>query len=226
MGDVAGALALGAPVLQAGLMALIGYPLAMRSARAMARFRRSGFGWWLVTLLAVIVLAALAGGGAFDVVAPAGPVLWILAVVAGLVACLVVEIGAEVLARRRDGDDVHDRYSSALPAWVGSPGTEVVLLGVLAVLEEAVYRGVALPYLLALGVGPLWAVAASAVAFGLAHWYFGLGQIGRKTALGVVLGLLALVTGWWGAALCHLLLNVALIALQRAARSSRVTNRA
>lgn len=76
--------------------------------------------------------------------------------------------------------------------------------------EEAAFRGYALSALLPT-VGPLAAVGATSLAFGLAHAYQGLLGIARTTLVGVVLAALTLASGsLWPAMGAHALLNLLL----------------
>jgi len=87
----------------------------------------------------------------------------------------------------------------------------VVLLSMVtaAVLEELFFRGLLLRSL-ARRLGSGWAVAISAVAFGVAHQQ--LLQLPALVALGVVLGILAVKTGRIGPGICtHMAFNAVTI---------------
>lgn len=94
---------------------------------------------------------------------------------------------------------------------VGGPGSSLVLaliprtdeersvfaqLSIAAgVGEEVAYRGYALGAVQALGLPPLWAVGASAVAFGSLHIYQGSVGVVRTGLIGLAFGCSVLVTG-------------------------------
>jgi hypothetical protein len=227
MVEVVTIVALLTPLVQVALMGVIGYPLASRRPDGMARFRRSGFTWWLISLAVVGLVAALTVD---DV--PWGslaghdtPVLrWVVAAAVGFVLLLAIESAYEVATRRSTSDVIsaeRERYESSLPAWAGTTGAEIGVLSLVAVLEEWLYRGVGLAGL----VG--WAdlskpVAAGivSIAFGAAHWYFGPRQIWLKSIDGAVLCWVAFTAGWPAAAAAHVLMNVALVLLARRAQTS------
>lgn len=226
--DVLGLAGIGAPAVHAALMGFIGYPLATRSSRAMERFHRSGFTWWLITL-AVLVTATCLVEPAW--LAPGSPTgdprpAWRLAVVGvvGLVACLGLELLGAAYDRGTRSEAAlrgAQRYDDALPSWALSlPGGEAVLLAVTALAEEAVYRAAALSWLLShldTGLG----VALCSLAFGIAHWYYGVRQIIQKSLVGLVLGGIAVTGNWWLAALVHVGLNLVLVVLGRRAGGRR-----
>jgi membrane protease YdiL (CAAX protease family) len=222
-----GVLALGALVLHTLLMGMIAYPLAMRRRGGLERFHRSGFAWWLIALSVVLLLVVGTHPGQLDPGRPASGLAAdrvVLAAVLALVACLCVESCAALLQHARRAPAAQDRgaqrYESALPGWARTPGIETTLLGVTAVLEEAVYRGAGLTWLTDdAGASVAVAVGVSAVAFGAAHWYYGPRQILLKSLLGVILGITALTAGWIAAAIAHFALNTLLVAL--ASRSHR-----
>jgi membrane protease YdiL (CAAX protease family) len=201
-------------------MGMIGYPIAMRRRGGLERFHQSGFTWWLITLTVVLVLVLTSHPGQLDPANPASSLAAdrvLLAAVLALVACLCLESSGALLQRARQGaaqDRGSQRYESALPKWARTPGVETTLLGVTAVLEEAIYRGIGLTWLTNYaGASVAIAVGVSAVAFGAAHWYYGPRQIFLKTLLGVILGITALTAGWIAAAIAHFALNTLLIAL-------------
>jgi membrane protease YdiL (CAAX protease family) len=220
-----GVLALGALVLHTLLMGMIGYPLAMRGRGGLERFHRSGFTWWLIALSIVVVLVVSSHPGELDPGNPASGLAAdrvMLAAVLALVACLCLESFAALLQHARQGtaqDRGAQRYESALPEWARTPGIETALLGVTAVLEEAVYRGAGLTWLTdGAGASVAVAVCVSSVAFGAAHWYYGPRQIIVKSLLGVILGIAALSAGWIAAAIAHLALNTVLVLASRSHR--------
>ncbi len=219
---VLGLVALGTPLVQTALMGFIGYPLATRSAAAMERFHRSGFAWWVVALVAVTGAGLVLDGDRLARAAPrAVDPSVLLAAAAALVAlllCLVVEVGG---ARLVGGSSGARRYDEAVPTWAAQPGRQVLLLGVVALLEEAVYRGIALTWLVRdTGLPTAAGVGVVAVAFGVAHWYYGPRHVALKTVTGAVLGVAAVVGGWMVAAVVHVLLNVALVLLSASRRSA------
>lgn len=231
MSDWLGVLALAVPALHALLMGMIGYPLAVRGRGGLEKFHRSGFTWWLIALAVVLVLVLTAHPGQLDPGNPDSSLSnlsassVILTAALALAACFCLESGGALLqrARRRTGRDRGaQRYDSALPDWARTPGVETTLLAATAVLEEAVYRGVALTWLTAgAGASAGLAVGVSSVAFGAAHWYYGPRQIVLKSLLGVILGIAALTAGWVAAAIAHVALNVLLVALgSRVARAN------
>jgi membrane protease YdiL (CAAX protease family) len=229
MVEVITVVALLTPLVCVALMGVIGYPLASRRPDGMARFHRSGFTWWLISLVVVACIAALT----IDDV-PWGSLAghettvlrWVVAVAIGFVLLLAIESAYEVVTRRSTDPAVNaerERYESSLPAWASSPRGEIGVLSLVAVLEEGLYRGVGLAGLIG------WAnlskpVAAGivSVAFGAAHWYFGPRQMWLKAVDGGVLCFVAFTAGWPAAAAAHVLMNVALALLARRAQGSTV----
>ena len=206
-------------------MGVIGYPLARGSAARMARFRTSGFEWWLVALAVIASAGLIFASGLLDPTMPskhdvtyarAGVVLAI-----GLAIVVAIELLAERfrLAWGPDGTLNRERYDSSLPAWARAPRREAAVLVAIAVFEEAAYRGIVLGGAITLwGLSDPAAAALSAGAFGAAHWYFGLRQVVLKSLLGAVLVSVALASGWVVAAAVHAGLNLVLLALERRAR--------
>lgn len=213
-----------APAVQVALMGFVGYPLARRRPDGVARFRRSGFTWWLVALAVLTVLGLVL---APELLRPDSPsthdplpgtrVVATLAIV--LAATVAVEIAASTALARATGSSAvrgRERYESALPRWARGGSGELGLVGVTAVLEEAVYRGLALSgLLLAWELDKPVAAGIVALAFGLAHWYYGPQQVFVKILVGSALCAAALSAGWVVAALAHLLLNLVLTAWSR-----------
>lgn len=220
--EIVGIVAVGAAVLQVALMGFIGYPIARRRPGGMAAFRRSGFTWWLGVLILVTVLGLIAlpdthswwypsqHGASFGRLLAGAAVAFL--------ACLAVELAAErIFFGARDSESrvaANAKYEGALPVWARTGAAQYVLLALVAVLEEFVFRGIAL--------GSLWyewdlakGVAAGivAVAFGFSHWYYGFRQITIKLMVGSVLVWAALTGGWVAAALAHVLLNCTLTAI-------------
>lgn len=218
-------IALLAPLVQVALMGFIGYPMARRRPGGMAAFHRSGFTWWLVTLVLVLVLGALYAPATLLPAASSAHTITVVrvavTVLAGLALLLAIEGAAQLVGQRRLQSQDTDRYSEALPMWGRGPASEPILLALLAVGEEAVYRGLALGGLLGVwGTSKPVAAAIVAAAFGLAHWYYGAKQIALKSLVGAVLCSVAMSSGWVVAAIVHALLNGILVALNR---SSLVT---
>lgn len=220
---ILGLVALATPLVQTALMGFIAYPLATRSAAAMERFHRSGFAWWVVALVAVTGAGLVLDGdrlasAAPRVVDPSAGVTAGVALVA-LLLCLAVEVGGTRLVG--DGSSGARRYDEAVPTWAARPERQVLLLGAIALLEEAVYRGIALTWLVRdTSLPTVVAVAVVAVAFGLAHWYYGPRHVVLKTVTGVVLGVAAVLGGWMVAAVVHVVLNVVLVLLSAPRRSA------
>lgn len=221
-----------APAVQVALMGFVGYPLARRRPDGVERFRRSGFTWWLVALTVLTVLGLVLTP---DLLRPDSPSthdpLTLTRVVATLAIVLAVIVAIEVVASaalaRATGRSAvrgRERYESALPRWARAGSGELGLVGATAVLEEAVYRGLALSgLLLAWELDEPVAAGIVAVAFGLAHWYYGPQQVFVKILVGSALCAAALSAGWVVAALAHLLLNLVLTAWSRRRATQRAT---
>jgi hypothetical protein len=220
-----------APVAQVALMGFVGYPLARRRPDGVERFRRSGFTWWLVALAVLTLLGLLLTP---DLLRPDSPsshdpltatrLVATLAVVLAVILALEL-VASTVLARATARSAVRgrDRYESALPRWAAAGPGELGVVGTTAVLEESVYRGLALSGLVvAWDLGEPVAAGIVAVAFGLAHWYYGPQQVVVKILVGSALCAAALSAGWVVAAAAHLLLNLVLTAWsrRRAARTA------
>lgn len=223
-------------LLQILLMGVIGYPIARRRPGGMEAFRRSGFLWWMVTLIGVSILGFLAIEGAkvwyFPSRHGASIGRLLVASIVGVLLCLLVELSAERLSLI--GGDLHAReaanarYEGALPTWGRDGAGQYVILGLVALLEEFVFRSLALGGLLdAWDLPKVVAAGLVAAAFGLSHWYYGGTQVLLKTVIGSVLVWAALTGGWLSAALAHVVLNLVLTAISDSrARSSgrRVSN--
>lgn len=226
MANIVAFAALGSPILQSLLMGVIGYPLARRTPGGMDAFRRSGFTWWLITLLVVIVAALIRAPEYLEWTAPSVHHLTVTRVgvtmVAAIAALGAIELGAAWIDRRFPSAKAqagHERYNSALPKWAGTMGSETALLSLTAFLEEAVYRGVALSGLvLSLGLEKAAGAGIVAVAFGVAHWYYGTRQVLLKMAMGSVFCAVALSSGWVVAACVHVLFNVGLVVIESSRR--------
>lgn len=220
-----GIVALAAPILQAGMMGFIGYPRARRRPGGMEAFGRSGFTWWLLTLVLIIVLAAATRPAALDPSVPSQHDLTaariVVVIIGAVAAMLAIESLAELWGKRSPlAREARLRYESALPRWAGNPRTEAAVVSLAGGLEEIVYRAIALGALLtAWELDKPIAAGAVAVAFGLAHWYFGPRVVLVKMIVGSVLCAAAFAGGWVAAALSHILLNLTLtIIARRAAR--------
>nr|WP_250544776.1 CPBP family intramembrane glutamic endopeptidase [Canibacter zhuwentaonis] len=107
------------------------------------------------------------------------------------------------------------KYEDALPVWARSGGGgQYVLLALLALCEEFVFRAVALGSLLyEWELSKEIAAALVAIAFGFSHWYYGVRQVALKLIIGLVLVWAALLGGWVSAVLAHVALNIALVAI-------------
>lgn len=216
------ALAIGAPALQALLMGLIGYNYAKNRPGGMEKFHASGFTWWLITLGVVIAGTVVFAPGLVSGNPIAGHTWsvprFVIVVAIGLAVALAIEVGFE-LWRIRTGNRVaaksQERYDDALPPYMRKPRIELVVLLLVAVLEETVYRGVVLTALMDYGLSKPAAAGIAAVSFGLAHWWFGFVQIWLKSILGGVLAAVAFAAGWPAAAVVHILLNAILISIAR-----------
>jgi membrane protease YdiL (CAAX protease family) len=207
-------------------MGVIGYPLASRRPGGMEKFRRSGFTWWLISLVLVASIAALTVDVPWTSLSGHDTTVlrWVVSAAIGFVLLLAIESAFEAVTRRSDNPAVtaeRERYESSLPAWASPPRAEIGVLSLVAILEEALYRGVGLAGLIG------WAnlsepVAAGivSVAFGAVHWYFGPRQVWLKSIDGAVLCGVAFAAGWPAAAAAHVLMNVALVVLARRARTS------
>lgn len=215
-------LALCAPLVQIGVMGFIGYPIAKRRPGGMAAFQRSGFTWWVSVLVAISLMAVVVEPEVIELAYPSvytlslGRVLFAASV--GLALCLLIELGGErVLLGAADADQrsrAAANYEGALPTWARTGTSQLVLLIVVAVLEEFVFRAVALGGLwLTWDLSKLLSAGLVVVAFGLAHWYYGVRQVAIKLLLGSVLVWCAFTGGWLAAALAHAMLNVGLTSI-------------
>lgn len=99
----------------------------------------------------------------------------------------------------------------------------VLLLPLLVLAEEGLWRGLLLSALLELGMAPAWAVSLSTLGFGLNHLAvapLGLAERGALGLMALPLGVVGAVLttrtrSLWGAALLHLLLIGAMLASLR-----------
>lgn len=212
-------LALAAPLVQIAVMGFIGYPLAQRRPGGMDAFHRSGVTWWISVLVAISLLAVLVEPDFIELSNPSAHIasLGRLLYAAGvaLALCLLIELGCErVLFGAADADQrtrANAKYEGGLPKWARTGATQLALLVAVAVLEEFVFRSVALGGLwLAWGLSRLLSAGLVVLAFGLAHWYYGVRQVAIKLLVGSVLVWCAFTGGWVAAALAHGLLNVGL----------------
>lgn len=212
-------IALAAAAVQILLMGVIGYPLARRRPGGMRAFQRSGFTWWIITLTAIVTTVAVFGAASFAPMAPSDhdPELsrLLLFPVVGTSALIVFELVFEWLTTRYGTSPqakiAKERYDSALPRWAYGTWRTCLLLVVIAVLEECVFRAIALGGLIhGFGLSKLFAAGVCVVAFGLCHWYYGWRQIALKTVDGAILVWVALGAGWVAAAVAHAVWNVVL----------------
>lgn len=225
MPELVAILAVAVPALQVAAMGLIAYPIAVRRPGGMERFHRSGFSWWLITLTAVLLVAVASDPGLLEPSAPASNEVSSLAVIAvGAAAAAVIvalELAGDAWIIQRGGAAAQrgrERYESALPTWATGAWTEPALLGLTALLEEAVFRAVALGALIgAWSLGTTAAAVIVSAAFGISHWYYGTWQIAMKTLAGGVLCVAALEVGWIAAAVGHVGANLILVAIARRA---------
>ncbi len=211
--------ALAVSVVQLLLMGMIGYPLARRRPGGMEAFQRSGFTWWLFTLVLVFGAAVLLTPERLAPRAPSdhdpGTVPSLLILVSGAVAMIVIELILDWLTFRGKPSAMalaeRERYDNALPGWAAKPFRECMLVAVIALLEEAVFRAVGLGGLIhGFGLDKFTATGICVVAFGACHWYYGWRQITLKMVDGLILSWMALSAGWPVAAAAHVLLNVVL----------------
>lgn len=230
--QLVGLAASAAMVIQIILMGVIGYPIARRRPGGMAAFRSSGFLWW------VFVLTLLGFAGIFyipDSVSWIYPsqhgssiVRLIVGAFVGFCLCLFVELAAErIMFGRFDSvrrAEANAKYEGALPTWAREGASQYVLLILVAVLEDFVFRSVALGSLLYEWNLPK-AVAAGivAVVFGVSHWYYGFRQVAIKTIVGSILVWAALTGGWVAAALAHIFLNVSLTIISSQRKNRKVS---
>lgn len=142
--------------------------------------------------------------------------------------CLLVEVAAERLSPSRRDQSAREaadaQYEGALPSWARDGAWQYMVLGLVALLEEFVFRSLALGGLLdAWSLPKAVAAGVVAAAFGLSHWYYGASQVALKTIVGSILVWSALTGGWLSTAVAHVALNVALTAMSTSrARSSSV----
>ena len=217
-----GIAAAAAAVIQIVLMGFIGYPIARRRPGGMAAFHRSGFTWWMIVLVLLSALGLLllpaTNAWTYPTLNKVSVEVFFLISAAAFIVCLSVELVSERIRFGAGDRERHlaeiARYEGSLPEWARSGGAQYALLITLAVLEEFVFRAVALGSLLYEWDLPKWISAGIVVvAFGLSHWYFGLRQIVIKLVLGSALVWAALSGGWIAAALSHVALNITLVAI-------------
>lgn len=214
-----GIIALAAPVIQIAAMGFIGYPVARRRPGGMEKFKSSGFIWWIGTLAVIAVVGSIAQGESRAFHFPSLHEPSIVRILGGAASAFVVSVLIELVAERLffgRRDDLArrkaaEKYEGALPVWARQGVNQIALLALVAVLEEYIFRSLAL--------GSMWhiwdlpkSVAAGlvAVVFGISHWYYGFRQIAIKLIVGSALVWAALFGGWIAAALAHLALNVTL----------------
>lgn len=217
--QILGIVAVAAPLVQILLMGVIGYPIAKRRPGGMAAFSRSGFTWWIGVLALISVVALVLMPDTLSWTYPSEHAFsvgrWGFAIGVTLVFCLLVElVGERILigplhSERRQR--ASEKYEGALPTWARSGGAQYGVLSVIAVLEEFVFRAVALGGLwLAWELPKFLAAGLVAFAFGMAHWYYGFRQVTIKLIVGSAMVWCALSAGWAAAAIAHVLLNIVL----------------
>lgn len=230
MSQVIGLVALLAAVGQIILMGVIGYPLARRRPDGMARFRESGFLWWLGTLCFITIAGAVCYPESMLWNSPSMHEPTILRTVGGAAAafafCLMVELVSERLLFGPIGSParVHEdeKYEGALPPAARNGGRQLALLGLVALLEEFVFRSLALGSLWHIwGLPKGFAAGLVVIAFAASHWYHGFRRITIKLVVGSALVWAALTGGWLAAVLAHVALNSVLVLVS----SRRVTCR-
>jgi hypothetical protein len=216
---VAGVVVL-APAIQVLLMGVIGYPAARKDPAKLAAFERSGFTWWLVTLVLIAFAVAALSGLDLDAFSPSQHDhnilrLLIVGVIAAMATLAIEAIGEAVRIGRARAADDRARYESVLPDWARPAAPQAAVLTLLGTLEEFLYRGALLVAVLELGGAKPLAAGISAAAFGLAHLYFGPRQVVLKALTGSVLVSAAFAGGWVAAALAHVAMNLTILAMER-----------
>jgi hypothetical protein len=99
-------------------------------------------------------------------------------------------------------------YDTLLPHTPGERRGFIAVSIAAGVCEEIFYRGFAMAYVGA-WAGPLTALAASSLLFGFAHVYLGVSHVWRTTLLGLLFGLVALVSGAiWPAIIIHVVMDL------------------
>jgi membrane protease YdiL (CAAX protease family) len=206
-------------VLVLGFGAVYGVWHRLAADRDLARFERLSYVTFFALLL-VPVAAILAGDAtreyALDAASapvehlPLGAWLAIAVVVGGALVAVDEAIGRLIRAHvkparpatRRLLEGRTSAMSAALPR---GPGLAVLVLAI-AVAEEWLWRGFllrAIPAETAAGDGI--ALAVSAAAFGLNHYYFGARNVATKALHGLAWGGLVLASGsMWIAVVSHL----------------------
>ena len=218
-------LAVATPLVQIVLMGFIGYALWARRdpAARLPVFNRSGFYWWIVALATNTTVALALPPHSIPLDSLAGHqwsfVRFVLSVGAGTAMLLTIEFSYEaysVRTRRPSIRASRDKFYASMPEWLSWRLARIVVaLIAIAILEEVVFRGIALNGLLSwAGLSEPAACAIVSLAFGLGHIYFGLPQFALKTLHGAALCSVALSAGWPAAALAHVLLNMTLTAIQ------------
>lgn len=221
-----------AMLVQIILMGFIGYPIARRRPGGMAAFRSSGFLWWVFVLVLVSFVGTLCipGSVSWNYPSQHGPSIVRLVVgsLVGFGVCLFVELVAErIVFGRLDSvsrKEANAKYEGALPAWAREGLSQYCLLIIVALLEEFVFRSVALgSFLYEWSLPKAAAAGIVAVAFGFSHWYYGFRQVAIKLIVGSVLVWAALTGGWGAAALAHMLLNVSLTVISARRKNCKVS---
>lgn len=108
----------------------------------------------------------------------------------------------------------HERFENSAPVWAKRGALFTLLICVMALLEEAVFRAIGLGGMWHIfGLPKIFAAGISALFFGLSHFYYGWRQIIVKAIDGAILVWIALSSGWVMAAVVHILLNIILVSL-------------
>lgn len=220
-----------APLVQALLMGLLAYPFAKGSPEKMERFRRSGFVWWIITLVVITAVGAVVAPSLFSPMAPGEHHFsldrWVVGFFVATCAVVVLELACERIylfkdskaARARENvrfeSSVPDKIESSFPLFLGT-------MSISSLFEEAVFRAVALGGLMSVwGLNKPFACGIVSICFGLGHWYYGKRQVFIKMADGAILAWCALYSGWVAAVAAHIVFNLVLMAIdyRRKARS-------
>ncbi|WP_058235035.1 CPBP family intramembrane glutamic endopeptidase [Devriesea agamarum] len=217
-------------VVQVLLMGVIGYPLARRQPDGMEKFHRSGFVWWVIALALVTVVGLWAHPQWFTLMAPSSHswslLRFMVPSVIALAILVAVELISEKIIRRTATDEqlrkYEDAYEGQLPAWIATRRSRLlIVLALVALLEEIVFRAIGLGGLLGIWDLPKpLAAGICAVAFGLSHWYGGWRHVTIKIFTGAVLVWVTLSAGWVSAALVHVALNIILTLVSRNSQNS------
>lgn len=210
-----------APLVQVLLMGLIAYPFAKRSPEKMERFHRSGFMWWIATLVIVVAAGAIIAPDLFSPMAPGDHRFssgrWIIGFFVATCGLVVFELVCERVcfgekgraARARENEQfdnsVPGKIARSFPLFLG-------VMSISSIFEEAVFRMIALGGLMSFwGLEKPLACGIVSICFGLGHWYYGKRQVFIKIADGALLAWCALYSGWIAAAAAHVAFNLILM---------------